>query len=121
KTLERTLNDIPRGSYHEVILVDDASCDVTFELAKKLGLHSIKHEKNLGYGGNKKTCYREAIERGADIVVMLHPDFQYDARLLPYMTGLIKDGVCDVILGSRIRTRREALKGGMPFYKYVMN
>lgn len=121
KTLERTLNDIPKGSFDDIILVDDASHDGTVELAKRLGLHTIRHEKNRGYGGNQKTCYRAALERGADIVVMLHPDFQYDARLIPYMTGLIRDGVCDVILGSRIRTRREALKGGMPFYKYVMN
>lgn len=121
KTLERTLNDIPKGSYQDIILVDDASKDGTVALSKKLGLHTVVHEKNLGYGGNQKTCYAEALKRGADIVVMLHPDFQYDARLIPYMTGLIKDDVCDVILGSRIRTRREALAGGMPLYKYLMN
>jgi glycosyltransferase involved in cell wall biosynthesis len=121
KTLERTLNDIPPGACDEVILVDDCSKDGTFELARRLGLVAIRHQKNLGYGGNQKTCYRNALERGADIVVMLHPDFQYDARLIPYMTGLIRDGVCDVILGSRIRTRREALRGGMPLYKYLMN
>ncbi|MFN0117058.1 MAG: glycosyltransferase family 2 protein [Elusimicrobiota bacterium] len=121
KTLERTLNDIPKGSYHEVILVDDCSSDGTVELARKLGLHVVVHEKNLGYGGNQKTCYKTALERGADVVVMLHPDFQYDARLVKYMTGLISEDVCDVILGSRIRTRREALQGGMPLYKYVMN
>jgi glycosyltransferase involved in cell wall biosynthesis len=121
KTLERTLNDIPPGACDEVILVDDCSKDGTFELAGKLGLITARHEKNLGYGGNQKTCYRMALDRGADIVVMLHPDFQYDARLIPYMTGLIRDGVCDVILGSRIRTRREALDGGMPLYKYVNN
>ena len=121
KTLERTLNDIPKGCYDEIILVDDASQDGTYELSKKLGLISLRHEKNLGYGGNQKTCYRTALERGADIVVMLHPDFQYDARLVSYMTGLIRDDVCDVILGSRIRTRREALQGGMPLYKYLMN
>jgi glycosyltransferase involved in cell wall biosynthesis len=121
KTLEWTLNDIPKGSYDEIILVDDASRDGTFELAKKLGLVAVRHEKNLGYGGNQKTCYRTALERGADIVIMLHPDNQYDAKLIPYMSGLIKDNVCDVILGSRIRTRRECLSGGMPFYKYIMN
>jgi glycosyltransferase involved in cell wall biosynthesis len=120
-TLEKTVNDIPAGSYDEIILVDDASRDNTVELSKKLGLCTIKHEKNLGYGGNQKTCYKNALARDADIVVMLHPDFQYDARLVPYMTGLIREGVCDVILGSRIRTRREALKGGMPIYKYFMN
>ncbi len=121
KTLERTLADIPAGTCDEVVLVDDCSADGTFELAKRLGLTTERHPENRGYGGNQKTCYRIALERGADIVVMLHPDFQYDARLIPYMTGLIRDGVCDVILGSRIRTRREALNGGMPFYKYVMN
>ena len=121
KTLERTLNDIPKGACDEVILVDDCSSDGTLELAQQLGLVAVRHERNLGYGGNQKTCYRLALERGADIVVMLHPDFQYDARLIPYMTGLIRDGVCDVILGSRIRTRREALHGGMPLYKYLMN
>lgn len=121
KTLERTLNDIPKGACDEVILVDDCSADGTFDLARKLGLFVVRHEKNRGYGGNQKTCYRLALERGADIVVMLHPDFQYDARLIPYMTGLIRDGVCDVILGSRIRTRHEALHGGMPLYKYLMN
>jgi glycosyltransferase involved in cell wall biosynthesis len=121
KTLERTLSDIPAGACDEVILVDDCSQDGTFALAQKLGLVAIRHERNKGYGGNQKTCYATALERGADIVVMLHPDFQYDARLIPYMTGLIREGVCDMILGSRIRTRREALGGGMPLYKYLMN
>ncbi len=121
KTLERTVADIPKDSYDEIILVDDCSQDGTVELAKKMGLFTIRHEKNTGYGGNQKTCYKTALEHGADIVVMLHPDYQYDARLLPYMTGLIRDGVCDVVLGSRIRTRREALAGGMPLYKYFNN
>jgi len=121
KTLEATLADIPPGSYDEIILVDDCSKDNTVELAKKLNLTVIQHDKNLGYGGNQKTCYSEALARGGDIVVMLHPDNQYDARLIPYMTGLIEQNVCDVILGSRIRTRREALRGGMPAYKYFMN
>ena len=121
KTLERTLDDMPTGAFDDVVLVDDASRDGTFDLARKLGLFAIRHETNKGYGGNQKTCYRAALDRGADIVVMLHPDFQYDARLIPFMTGLIREGVCDVILGSRIRTRREALAGGMPLYKYLMN
>lgn len=121
KTLERTMRDLPEGSYDDIILVDDFSGDGTYDLAKKMGIFAIRHEKNLGYGGNQKTCYRTALERGADIVVMIHPDYQYDSRLVPYMTGLISDGVCDVMLGSRIRTRREALKGGMPAYKYFMN
>ena len=112
----------------EIAVFDDASADDTYELALGIKVQRhlpkltvLKHEKNLGYGGNQKTCYRAALDRGADIVVMLHPDFQYDARLIPYMTGLIRDGVCDVILGSRIRTRHEALQGGMPLYKYLMN
>ncbi|MBI4057177.1 MAG: glycosyltransferase family 2 protein [Elusimicrobia bacterium] len=121
KTLERTLNDIPKGSVDEVILVDDASRDRTVELAKRFGLHVVRHDRNKGYGGNQKTCYGEALKRGADIVVMIHPDYQYDPRLTPYLVGLIRDGVCDVVLGSRIRTRREALDGGMPPYKYFAN
>lgn len=121
KTLERTLADIPEGSVDEVILVDDNSRDDTAALARRLGLHVVVHDSNLGYGGNQKTCYRTALERGADIVIMIHPDYQYDPRLAPYMAGLIKDGVCDVVLGSRIRTRREALDGGMPGWKYLAN
>lgn len=121
KTLERTLQDIPAGACDEIVLVDDHSSDGTFDLARRLGLIAERHDKNLGYGGNQKSCYRIALERGADVVVMLHPDFQYDARLIPFMTGLIHENVCDVILGSRIRTRREALRGGMPLYKYLMN
>ncbi|MBI4678705.1 MAG: glycosyltransferase family 2 protein [Elusimicrobia bacterium] len=121
KTLEKTLNDIPKGSVSEVILVDDCSKDGTVELSRKLGLRTVVHEKNLGYGGNQKTCYTEALKRGADIVIMIHPDYQYDARLTPLMTSLVASGVCDVVLGNRIRTRREALEGGMPFYKYIFN
>jgi glycosyltransferase involved in cell wall biosynthesis len=121
RTLERTLNDIPKGAVDEVILVDDCSKDGTVAEARRLGLTPIVHEKNLGYGGNQKTCYREALKRGADIVVMIHPDYQYDARLTPYLTGLIKDGACDVVLGNRVRTRAEALGGGMPVYKYLAN
>ncbi|MFA6092466.1 MAG: glycosyltransferase family 2 protein [Elusimicrobiota bacterium] len=121
KTLERTVRDIPAGTVDEIILVDDCSKDGTVEAARKLGLCVIKHEKNLGYGGNQKTCYREALRRGADIVVMIHPDYQYDARLTPHMVGLISNDVCDMVLGNRIRTRQEALRGGMPPYKYVFN
>lgn len=121
KTLEKTLNDIPKGSVHEVILVDDCSRDGTAALSRKLGLHTVVHAKNLGYGGNQKTCYTEALKRGADIVIMIHPDYQYDAKLTPLMTSLIASGVCDVVLGNRIRTRWEALEGGMPFYKYIFN
>jgi len=121
KTLERTLRDIPAGSVDEVILVDDCSKDGTAELARKLGLHVIVHERNKGYGGNQKTCYTEALKRGADIVVMIHPDFQYDARTTPVMTALIKNDICDMVCGNRIRTRQEALAGGMPKYKYFFN
>lgn len=120
-TVAKTVADIPKGSVDEIILVDDCSKDNTVEVAKKLGLRVIQHEKNLGYGGNQKTCYRAALEAGADFVVMIHPDYQYDSRLVPYMTGLMKDDICDVVLGNRIRTRQEALRGGMPWWKYVAN
>jgi glycosyltransferase involved in cell wall biosynthesis len=121
KTLEKTLADIPRADIDEILLVDDASTDNTVALAERLGLHVVRHPSNRGYGGNQKTCYREALRRGADIVVMIHPDYQYDARLTPLLTGFIERGVCDVMFGSRIRTRAEALRGGMPAYKYFFN
>ncbi|MBK8574133.1 MAG: glycosyltransferase family 2 protein [Elusimicrobia bacterium] len=121
KTLEKTLRDIPAGSVDEIVLVDDASNDGTVTLAQRLGLTVIRHEKNRGYGANQKTCYREALARGAEIVVMIHPDYQYDSSLTPFLTGLISQGVCDVMLGCRIRTRRESLSGGMPYYKYFFN
>jgi glycosyltransferase involved in cell wall biosynthesis len=121
KTLEKTVRDIPVGAVSEIILVDDASQDRTVEVSRSLGLATIVHEKNQGYGGNQKTCYAEALKRGADIVIMIHPDYQYDARLAPVMTGLIASGTCDVVCGNRIRTRWEALEGGMPLYKYLSN
>ena len=121
KTLERTIRDIPPGSVDEVILVDDRSKDGTVALARKLGLTVIEHERNKGYGGNQKTCYATALARGADVVVMVHPDYQYDARLVPIMAALIDDGICDMVCGNRIRTRAEALAGGMPRYKYLFN
>ncbi|OGS41020.1 MAG: glycosyl transferase family 2 [Elusimicrobia bacterium RIFOXYD12_FULL_66_9] len=121
KTLERTISDIPSGSVDEVILVDDCSRDGTVALARKLGLTVICHEANKGYGGNQKTCYAEALKRGADVVVMVHPDYQYDARLVPIMAALITNDICDMVCGNRIRTRWEALNGGMPVYKYVFN
>lgn len=120
-TLEKTYRDIPPGSVDEVIVVDDASRDNTVEIARALGLSVIVHPRNRGYGANQKTCYDEALRRGADIVVMIHPDYQYDSRLTSLLTGFIEAGVCDVILGSRIRTRREALGSGMPVYKYIAN
>jgi len=121
KTLKMTLDDIPAGSADEIILVDDASKDRTAELARGLGLKVIVHPENKGYGGNQKTCYRAALEDGADVIVMLHPDYQYNPKLVPYLSGLIKEDICDIVLANRIRTRREALEGGMPLYKYISN
>ncbi len=121
KTLERTIADIPPGSVDEIVLVDDCSRDNTVEIAERLGLTVIRHEKNLGYGGNQKTCYRHALAAGADYVVMIHPDYQYDSRVIPVAVEIIRLGICDFVMGSRIRTRREALAGGMPRWKYVAN
>ena len=121
QTLQQTLDAIPKDSYDEILLVDDNSTDNTVAVAKELGLKVIKHDKNMGYGANQKTCYKTALQMGADIVVMVHPDYQYDPRLVPFLTGLIKSDVCDVMFANRIRTRKEALKGGMPFYKYFFN
>ena len=120
-TLAATLADVPPGSVDEVILVDDGSKDRTVQVAREMGLTVIVHPQNRGYGGNQKTCYREALERGADLVVMIHPDYQYDSRVIPVAAHIIELGICDVVLGSRIRTRAEALAGGMPKYKYVSN
>ena len=120
-TLERTYNDIPPGMVDEIILVDDASSDRTVEIAQRLGLTVIVHSKNRGYGANQKTCYDEALKRNPDIVVMIHPDYQYDSSLIPYVIGFLEKDICDVILGSRIRTRKEALACGMPIYKYLSN
>ena len=120
-TLEKTLKDIPDGTCQHIVLVDDCSRDNTVEVAKSLGLEVISHENNTGYGGNQKTCYRRAKELNADYVVMIHPDYQYDARVIGAAVELIRLGNCDVILGNRIRTRREALDGGMPTWKYIAN
>ncbi|MBL7776735.1 MAG: glycosyltransferase family 2 protein [Chitinophagales bacterium] len=121
QTLEVTYSEIPMDIVDEVILVDDASKDNTVELAKQLGIHHvIKHEKNKGYGGNQKTCYNKALEIGADIVVMLHPDYQYTPKLLTAMISIIGNDVYPVVLGSRI-LGGGALKGGMPLYKYIFN
>jgi glycosyltransferase involved in cell wall biosynthesis len=124
KTLEKTLSDVPAGIVDLFILVDDLSKDdtvtVALELAKRFPLEVIQHQKNRGYGGNQKTCYQAALDRGADVAVMLHPDYQYEPKLLPALTALVSSGVYDVSLGSRI-LGGHALKGGMPYYKYVFN
>jgi glycosyltransferase involved in cell wall biosynthesis len=120
-TLERTVRDIPRGTVDEIILVDDCSGDNTVIVARELGLTVITHGRNLGYGANQKTCYQHALDSGADFVVMIHPDYQYDSRVIPAALEFIRLGICDVVLGSRIRSRREALDGGMPRYKYLAN
>jgi glycosyltransferase involved in cell wall biosynthesis len=121
RTLAATVADIPRGCVDEIILVDDGSTDRTVETARSLGLTVLVHPRNRGYGGNQKSCYAEALRRGADIVVMIHPDYQYDSRVIPLAVGFIELDICDVVLGSRIRSRAEAFRGGMPAYKYVAN
>jgi len=120
KTLRQTVEEIPRDYIDDIVLVDDASSDNTAALAQALGIHTVVHTQNLGYGGNQKTCYRQALERGADIVIMLHPDYQYSPKLLVAMGSLIAVGQYDVVLGSRILSEG-ALKGGMPVYKYISN
>ncbi|MDD5011009.1 MAG: glycosyltransferase family 2 protein [Phycisphaerae bacterium] len=120
-TVEATVKDIPEAYRKDIILVDDCSKDNTAEIAEKLGLTVIKREKNGGYGANQKTCYDAALEKGAEIIVMLHPDYQYDGRLIPYFIGFLQMGICDFMLGSRIRTRAETIKSGMPVWKYLAN
>jgi len=120
KTLERTYRDLPKDVIDKVILVDDVSQDETVEIARRLGLKVIIHVQNKGYGGNQKTCYIEALKDGADIVVMLHPDYQYDSTLVPELIAPILEGRADMVLGSRF-LGEGALKGGMPLYKYVAN
>lgn len=121
KTLEKTYNEIPFDIVDDIIIVDDASSDKTIEVAKKLNINNIiTHDYNKGYGGNQKTCYNKALELNADIVVMLHPDYQYTPKLIPSMVSLIANEVYPVVLGSRI-LGNGALKGGMPYYKYIFN
>jgi glycosyltransferase involved in cell wall biosynthesis len=120
RTLEKTFHEIPTDVVDDVILVDDASTDDTLRLAKKLGVFAVRHDYNRGYGGNQKTCYRLALERGADIVIMLHPDYQYTPKLLLPIASMLCSGLFDVVLGSRI-LGIGALAGGMPPYKYMAN
>ena len=120
KTILKTYNEIPRDIVDEVLVADDFSSDRTVELAKNIGLTVFEHKRNLGYGANQKTCYQAALKRNADIVVMLHPDYQYPPKLITSMAALITSGMFDIVLGSRILGGR-ALKGGMPLYKYVAN
>ena len=121
KTLEETYNAIPHHLRDSVIIVDDKSSDKTVEIAKRLGLKIYLHDKNLGYGGNQKTCYEKALEiENADIIVMLHPDYQYPPELIPAMVSMIEYGGYDVCLGSRILCG-QAKKGNMPWYKYFSN
>ncbi len=118
KTVEKTYRDLPLDLVDDVLLVDDAGGDETVEIAKRLGIKTVLHRQNLGYGGNQKTCYYEALRAGADIVVMVHPDYQYDPRLVTAMAAMVASGVYDAVLGSRIGTAR---KGGMPIWKYIAN
>ncbi len=120
KTLERTVAEIPRDIVDEVLLVDDASADETVKIARELGLTVFLHEENFGYGRNQKTCYREALKHNAEIVVMIHPDYQYSPNLIVPMAGMIAFGEYDVVLGSRI-LGKGAIEGGMPVYKYIAN
>jgi glycosyltransferase involved in cell wall biosynthesis len=120
KTLERTVRDLPVGWVDDIVLVDDGSRDRTVELARGLGLHTLVHERNRGYGGNQKTCYKEALARGADIVVMVHPDHQYDPRYIPALARPLIEERCDAVFGSRMLGGRP-IEGGMPKWKYFAN
>ena len=121
KTLEKTVREIPQEVVEEIILVDDKSHDKTVKIARKLNLTVFRHHKNRGYGANQKTCYLLALKHHPDIVVMLHPDYQYDPKIIKYFVEFISEGRFDVMLGSRIRSRHEALTSGMPLYKYLGN
>jgi len=119
-TLERTYSEIPRDFVDEIILTDDGSTDKTAMISRKLGIRTFIHEKNRGYGANQKTCYQEAFNSGADIIVLLHPDYQYNPRLIPSMCSMIAENIYDVVLGSRI-LGKNAIMHGMPAYKYISN
>ncbi|MDP9236905.1 MAG: glycosyltransferase family 2 protein, partial [Chloroflexota bacterium] len=122
RTLHKTLQDIPRDAVDDLILVDDASSDDTVEVAKRLGIHTIEHAENRGYGGNQKTCYDAALARGADVIVLLHPDYQYDPKMLTDLIAPILGGRADFTFGSRfLRSARDPLRGGMPLYRWIGN
>lgn len=121
KTVKKTYGDLPKDLIHEVILVDDASSDKTIDKAKTIGITVYSHSTNKGYGGNQKSCYDQALKRNPDIVVMVHPDYQYDAKLVGILCEPIVNNRADVMLGSRIQTRKQVLAGGMPFWKYFAN
>lgn len=120
QTLQRTFDEIPHDIIDDIILTDDASKDETAKIAHKLNIHTIIHTKNKGYGANQKTCYKAALERGADIVIMLHPDYQYSPKLLRAMVSMLTSGHYDAVIASRI-LGKGAIKGGMPLYKYIAN
>ncbi|VAX32643.1 Glycosyl transferase, group 2 family [hydrothermal vent metagenome] len=120
KTLLKTYQEIPSSVVDDIILTDDASQDDTVEISKELNIYTLVHEKNKGYGANQKTCYQEAVRRGSDIVIMLHPDYQYTPKLISAMASMIAEGIFDVVIGSRI-LGNQAMAGGMPAYKYVAN
>ena len=121
KTLRKTYFDIPKDWVDEIILVDDASHDRTVRTARELGIKTFVHLGNKGYGANQKTCYSEALKKNPDIVIMLHPDYQYDPKYIPELVAPIKSGHFDIMLGSRMVSRKDVLAGGMPFYKYIAN
>ncbi len=121
QTLRRTIEEIPPGLVDDLILVDDGSLDRTVEISRELGLHTVVHDTNLGYGANQKTCYMEALRQGADIVIMLHPDGQYDPDIIPQMIAAIREGKGEFVLGSRFMPPSSAKEGGMPTYKYLAN
>jgi glycosyltransferase involved in cell wall biosynthesis len=121
KTLEKTVKEIPKRYIDEMILIDDCSKDNTSKISKKLGLITIKHEKNKGYGANQKTCYKEALKRGADVIVMIHPDYQYDPKIIEKIIIPIADDKTDIVFASRFLYPKNPLKGGMQLYKYLGN